>query len=79
MKVPLADVMRYAVHRHDLPPLNGLERIAQDVPLWMTAGRLLNVAAVSFVAFCTESLAYFLRFLTSNQHFHRFLPPIQNS
>jgi hypothetical protein len=29
--------------------------------------------------FCPERLAYFLRFLAGNQHFHRFLPPIHPS
>lgn len=48
------------------PPLNSLERIAQDVPLRMPARRLLNVAGVGFVAFCPECFADFLRFLTSD-------------
>ena len=65
-QVPLANVMRYAVHRHDLPPLNSLECIAQDVPLRMTTRRLLNVTRVGFMAFCPERLTDFLRFLTSN-------------
>lgn len=65
-QVPLANVMRYAIHRHDLPPLQSLERIAQDVSLRMPARRLLNVAGVGFVTFCPERLADFLRFLTSN-------------
>lgn len=43
-QVPLANVMRYTVHRHDLPPLQSLERISKNMPLGMPAGRLLNVA-----------------------------------
>ena len=67
--------MRHAVHRYDLPTLNGLERIPENVPLRMSAGRLLNIAGVGFVAFCPKRFANFLRFLAGNKHFHLSAPP----
>lgn len=78
-QVPLANVMRYAVHCHDLPPLQSIERISKNMPLGMPAGRLLNITGVGFVAFCPKRLAYFLRFLAGDKYLHRFLSPIQNS
>lgn len=59
-QIPLSNVMRYAVHRHDLPPLNSLERIPEDVPFGMPTGRLLNIARVGFVSFCSKCFANFL-------------------
>lgn len=61
------------------PPPQSLERIPEDVPLWMTARRFLNITAVGFMPTGTKCLAYFLRFLAGDKYFHRFLPPIQNS
>ena len=55
------------------PPLQSLKRIAQNGPLWMSAGRLLNIAGVGLMPSCSESLANFLRFLTGNYFYPR--PP----
>lgn len=69
-QVPPVDVMQLPVHCGHLPPLDGLERIAQDMPLWMSAGRFLNVAGICLMPQCAERLADFLRFLAGNQNFH---------
>ena len=51
------------------PPQYG-EAIAQDVPLWMAARRLLYIAGIRLVAPRPESLAHFLRFFASYEHIH---------
>lgn len=49
-KIPFANIMFPPVHSDDLPPLYGLERITENMPLWMAAAWLLYITAVSLMA-----------------------------
>ena len=51
------------------PPPNGFQRIAEDVPFRMTAGRLLHIARIGFVSVFAKSLANCLRLLASYKNF----------
>ena len=58
------------------PPLDGLERISEDMPFRMPSRRFLDVAAVCHVPKLTECGAYRLGFFTGYQNFHSVaLPP----
>ncbi len=76
-QVPSINVMPFIIHRLNLPSSQGQQSIAKDVPFRVTARWFLNVAGVGFVSFCPESIAYFLRFLTGDKHFHLSAPPFQ--
>ena len=65
-QIPSAYVMSFTVHCYDLPPLDCFQGIAEYMPLRVTAGRFLNVAAVRFVAALAERFADGLRFLAGN-------------
>ncbi len=52
--------MLLTVHRGYHPTVQGGNGIAEYVPLWMSAGRFLNVTTVRFVPTLSEGLAYCL-------------------
>lgn len=68
--VPLAYIVHLSVHCTDDAPPNGFQRIAEDVPFRMTAGRLLHIARIGFLSVFAKSLANCLRLLASYKNFH---------
>lgn len=63
--------MRCAVHCGNKPrSIDNVHGIVQNMPLWVSAGRLLNVARLCLMPQCAERFAYLLRFFAGNQNFH---------
>jgi hypothetical protein len=48
--IPLSDIMNLSIHGGYLPPIDGFQRITQDMPLRMFAGAFLDIAGVRFVS-----------------------------
>lgn len=66
-------IVRFPIHcgNNTSRSSNNIHCIAEDMPLRMPTGRLLNVAGLRLMSKRTERLADFLRFLAGNENFHR--------